>query len=313
MATVTLTDFEDLYTAIAEELKVQLTDGTTIGRIKRDINMIYLDHVIPAKPRAWWWLETNENIQTIDKITTGTVDITDDSTTVTFSSAPSSSVAGYYLKVSGFVETIKISSHTGGNTTATLESAWRRGNVSGNSFKLWKDNTTLDSNTKEVIQVTHEHMREPMEYVTVTDFKMFRSRNPDLEGYPEIFTIGDFDSSGDRKIYWYPAIDDFRYTLHVEGRQEATALSSDTDEPLMPVEDRIVIFYGACSRAWARERNETESAKNWNLFLGKLNQMMGRSEGAPKTTQMEVSSDYLVNKRYRRMWKHRRGKYWRSD
>jgi hypothetical protein len=77
-----LTDFEDIYTAVCEELKVPLTDGTTLARIKRDINMIYLNHVVPYKPRSWDWLVQRENIVTYEKIETGTVTVTADSTTI---------------------------------------------------------------------------------------------------------------------------------------------------------------------------------------------------------------------------------------
>ena len=38
-----LLDFVDIYTAVCEELKVPITDGTTLGRIKRDINIVYIN------------------------------------------------------------------------------------------------------------------------------------------------------------------------------------------------------------------------------------------------------------------------------
>jgi len=312
MATVTLVDFSDLYTAVCEELKIQLTDGTTVARIKRDINMIYLSHVVPFKPRAWWWLEKTQDIQTHAKVT-GTVTITDGSTSITLGTAPSVSLAGYRFKVQGFEEVIEITAHTAATTSATLKSAWRRGNVSAVSYTAWKDYTSLDSDMKEVVMVTHEKLHEPVVSVSSTTFREMYTRMPDYNGYPKIYTTGDFDGSANRTLKWYPACDTTQHTLHVLGVQEATRLSADADEPLMPVEDRIVLFYGACSRAWARERNESEAGKNWQLFQQKLAQMAAKSEDAPKVTEMSVDSDWLVNKRYRRLARSRRSGHWRRD
>lgn len=306
----TLVDFEDLYTAICEEIKVPLTDGVTLARIKRDINMIYLNHVIPFKPRAWWWLEKKEDIQTLEKITTGTVTIADGSTTVTFSSAPAISVAGYYLKVSGNPDIIKISAHTAGVATATLETAWQNGAITTLAYTLWKDYASVSSTLKEITQVMHDRRSVPLDAVSGTRFSELRGRSPDYNGYPIIYNSGDFDSSGNRIIHWWPSCWDTIVTLHVEGRQEATSLTSDADEPLMPVEDRIVLFYGACSRAWARERNQNEATKNWNLFMMKLTEMAGKAGDAPQVTSLQVDPDYMVNKRYRRFNKGRR---WESN
>lgn len=295
-----LVDFEDIYTAICEELKVPLTDTTTLGRIKRDINMIYQNHVIPYKPRAWWWLEKKENIVTYEKIDAGTVSVTADSTTVTFSSAPTVSVAGYYIKLTGYPEIVKISAHTASATTATLETAWMLETASGQSYKCWKDFAPLTATMKDIILVTHDRLSSPLDAMANVEFTEARQRHPHYEGYPIMYNTGDFDTDGNRIIRWYPACSDTRYQIKIEGRQEAPALSLDADEPLMPVEDRIVIFYGACSRAWSRERNDTEAGKNWTLFMGKLNEMAAKSGDAPQVVEMQTDKYYMRRKRYRR-------------
>lgn len=295
-----LVDFEDIYTAILEELKIPLTDGTTLGRIKRDINMVYINHVIPFKPRAWWWLELKESLPTYEKINTGTVTVTADSATITFSSAPTGSLTGYYIKLEAYPDVIKISAHTAASTTATLEETWVNDTGSGKSFRAWKNFAALPSTMKEVTTVTHDRRSVPLDAVHNSKFTEMRVRNPSTEGYPTIYNTGDFDASGNRIIRWHPSCWDSRVMLHVEGRQEALALSADADEPLMPVEDRIVIFYGACSRAWRRERNESEATANWNLFMQKLSEMAGKAGDAPQTTEISVDPDYLIRKRYRR-------------
>jgi len=312
---VTLVDYSDIYTAILEELKVPSTDGTTLARIKRDINMIYLNHVIPFNPRAWWWLEKKEDIVTYAKITTGTVTTTVSSTTITFSSAPAASVAGYYFKTTGDPTIYKISAHTAASTTATLDTAWQDSTTDGSGlgYKLWRDYASLSSTMKDVVVVTHDRRSGPLEMISHATFTERRARYPELEGYPTQVNVFDFDSSGYKQIRWYPAAWDKKVILHIEGRQEATALSADADEPLMPVEDRICLFYGACSRAWARERNESEATKNWNLFTMKLAEMAGKGGEAPQKTELTPDPDYMVNKRYARYFRRGYGQSWNSS
>src|SRR6185369_8156270 len=62
-------------------------------------------------------------IQTVTDITTGTVATTAASTTITFSSAPSVSVAGRFIQTSSSNDWYKITAHTAATTTATLEIA----------------------------------------------------------------------------------------------------------------------------------------------------------------------------------------------
>ena len=60
MAAYKLTDFSDIYLAVMEELKLQTSDTTSLNRIKRMVNMIYLDEVVPAS--RWFWLYGNTSL-----------------------------------------------------------------------------------------------------------------------------------------------------------------------------------------------------------------------------------------------------------
>lgn len=299
-----LNDYEDIYTAIAETIKIPLTDGVTLARIKRDVNIIYLNEVCTFKPRAWWWLEKKMDVVTYAKFNTGTVAVTKDSATITFSSAPTESLTGYYIKLTGYPDIVKISAHTASATTATLEYAWVNDAQPAGAFKCWRDFAPLASDIKEVTIVTHDQRSTPIEALSNPQFIERRARIPEIEGLPIYYNTGDFDANGNRVLRWFPACREERLYLHISGVQEATALSADADEPLMPVEDRIVLYYGALSLAWTRERNESEALKCWQMFLNKLAQMAGKSGDAPQLTEMSVDSDYLIRKRYRR---HNRG------
>ena len=49
MAIFELRTFDDVIQAVREELKIQSTDTVSINRIKRNINSVYLDEVVPAE------------------------------------------------------------------------------------------------------------------------------------------------------------------------------------------------------------------------------------------------------------------------
>jgi hypothetical protein len=72
------------------------------------------------------------------KITTGSVTLTLASESVTFSSGPSVSVAGWYLKVDGREGVYRIASHTAASTSAELDAAWPLSTVTAGTFTLFK-------------------------------------------------------------------------------------------------------------------------------------------------------------------------------
>lgn len=72
------------------------------------------------------------------KYTTGTVALTNGSTTLTFSSAPTISLAGYHLKLDGNDNYYKIVSHSANTTTGTIEAAFEATSVTANNYKAIK-------------------------------------------------------------------------------------------------------------------------------------------------------------------------------
>lgn len=309
---ITLVDFSDIYTAIMEELKIQSSDTVTKERIKRDINMVYLNEVVPFKP--WWWLSKSQDLQTETKITTGTVEVTQGSNTITFSSAPSISVTGYRINITGYAEILEITSHTASSTTATLKSAYTGTTDADATYTAWKNYAALDADVRQTTQVRHDHFEYPLDCVGYKKFRQIEAMNPLMEGRPRIYTTEDFDSDGQRIMRWYPSIYDTKTTLHVEAMQEATRLSQDADEPAMPLEDRIVLFYGGAAKAWARERDEESASKNWGEFQRKLRQMAARSQDGVDPVHFDKDNTYLLNIRYGGKRRHRkRGASWRSD
>lgn len=95
--------------------------------------------VDPQVNENWWWLLKEGQILTTAKIATGTVSVTNGSASITFSSAPASSVADFQFIVStGSLETYKILTHTGGSTAATLDTIFLGTTNAAASYTLFQ-------------------------------------------------------------------------------------------------------------------------------------------------------------------------------
>ncbi len=314
-----LVTFEDIYTAICEVMKIQLSDGVTLERIKRFINMAYIDELLPYKPRAWWWAQLNDNFTTVRKITDGTVSATVGSVTCTFTSAPAESQAGKLIKFLAYPEVYRIATHTAAATSFTLEEEFLAGSIEDAevitemSYKIWQDRYSIDPSITDIIQIMHNKRSEPLDAYNKAEFDAFVLNNPEVEGHPTIFSMGDYDPSGNRYIYLYPSCSDRPIHIKVLGLDELEELDGDDDEPAMPISDRIVLYYGGMWMAYEQQRNETESAKNYNLFMKKMDRMAARSGEAPQKTTMEVDRNYLAEKRYQRYVGPNQRRKWESD
>jgi hypothetical protein len=298
-------DFDDIIDMVMEELKYQSTDTTALNRIKRDINAIYLDEVIPFK--RWNWLHGHTQVQHKAYYNSGTATVTPESTTVTLSVAPtagSGSRAGYLFSVDGFDEIYTISTHTAGSTTVVLSSQYNGALSTTATFKIWADSIALPTNLKETVEIWQDFYRSTMEALGPQEFRKRVRMSPKSASKPEYYSTWDYEFSGTeteaaryRLLKIHPSMISDTITLHVDYVKEASPLDLDADEPLMPYEDRIVLVYGALSRAWARERNPEEALRNERLFKEKLDRMAGKVEDGFDKPQLTPDNLYVRKKR----------------
>jgi hypothetical protein len=105
----------------------------------------------PSVNEKWWWLRASSSLTMQAPISTGTVEVTQDSTAITFSDAPAVSVAGWHFRVSGILPVYKIAAHTAGATTATLDSVYTDTTDSAAVYKLMKLEYSLAADLGELI------------------------------------------------------------------------------------------------------------------------------------------------------------------
>lgn len=308
MAVYKLLDFEDIYTAILEELKIQSSDTTNLYRIKRAINMCYINEVIPAA--RWYWLQGNSAITHQAYYGSGTVSVTPSSTTVTLSVAPASTVGAsgsflnYYFSVDGTNDIYKITAHTALNTSFTIDREYNDALNATANFKIWQEDLALPTDLRETTEVWHDHQATPMEPKGLQDFRRIAAENRKAEGRPFHYSTYDYrdpstgtgetESDRYRLLKVFPAISSYATHIRFDYIKEADALELDGDEPLMPIEDRIVIFYGALSQLYSSlVRNPEEAARNYQLFQNKLAKMMGKIQDTLETPKLRPDSTYM--------------------
>jgi hypothetical protein len=307
-----IVDFSDIYSMVLEELKIQPSDTTTLNRIKRDINAIYLNEVVPFK--RWKWLSGHTDVEFKPYYGAGTASVTPDSTTVTLSTIvplASGSKAGYYFATDSFDEIYKIEAHTAGSDTITLTTPYTGTVNTAVKFKIWTDQIALPADCRETVEVWHDYHRKNMDPVGLQEFRRLVKEGTRNEGRPEIYSTYDYydptsgtgetESDRYRLMLIYPSIYQNSTTVHIDYTKEASALNLDGDEPIMPLEDRIVLVYGALSRAWVRERNPEESQRNYQLYQNKLGQMAGKLEDSFDTPSLSPSNKYISRMRGNRI------------
>jgi len=100
-----------------------------------------------------------------------------------------------------------------------------------------------------------------------------------------------------RELLIYPAIFNARTNLEVDYIKQAISLEADSDEPSMPMRDRIVLYYGALYHTWTRKANPDEAQAARMLFQSKLDKMAGKTEDSPDKPHLVPSKLYMGAKR----------------
>lgn len=314
-----LKTYSDIVSAVREALGVQSSDTIATNKIKRLINMVYLDEVVPAK--RWKWLEKETTAMHDAYYAVGTATVTNDSTTVTLNTAPNVSLGsfkGYKFAVDGFAEIYEVSAHTAASASVTLDAQYLGITSSTVNFKIWRDKVNLPANARETVEVWHARMPSSMKGVGPQDFIKYVNTNPKAEGFPSVFNTTDFfdPSTGDdetesdryRRLEIYPSITLTPVTIKIKYIEEVDALEDDTDEPVIPINDRMVLYYGTLAHAWSIiARDEEMSLKAERQFATKLARMMGNVDEGFDQPKLGASSSYLSSIRSRGISRKRLG------
>ena len=312
MAAYKLLDFKDIYEAIAAELKLQLSDTTSMNRIKRVVNMVYLDEVAPRA--RWFWLQGHSVVRHKITYSSGTCAVLSNTSTVTLSVPPAvtsgdnGSFKGWYFTIDGQNEIYRIAEHAAESATVTLDTPYNGNLVTANAFKIFQENIPLPLDCRETVEIYYDHLATPLRGLGLQEFRKTQTSAPKSQGRPAYYCTYDFQDPTDdtveteldryRVLKVFPAISSYTTILKVDYIKDVTPLELDGDEPLMPVEDRIVLYYGALSILWSSiGRNPEEAGRNKSLYEDKIARMMGKITDSMDKPRVEPESSYIVAKR----------------
>jgi hypothetical protein len=106
----------------------------------------------PTINENWWWLRASEpGILTLrPSITTGSVSVTNDSTTATLSASQTTDVAGYYFAVEGHADVFKVATHGGATATLTLDSVYTGTTNAETAYTLFRLDYALASDVLSI-------------------------------------------------------------------------------------------------------------------------------------------------------------------
>lgn len=101
-----------------------------------------------------------------------------------------------------------------------------------------------------------------------------------------------------KELFIYPSLNNTRTTLHIDYTRDGRPLEDDDDEPLIPLNDRTVLFHGGCWYAFENLRNDTaKSQRHEQQFYAKLARMAGKTTDSTDSPILTPSKGYLANKR----------------
>lgn len=149
----------DILDAVLERCG-EVTDGTSSYE---NSALLYVNSVYRAilaganefdvdcgEPWIWAQAASPQLLKLSAPYTTGTISLTNNSTTGTFSSAPSESLTGWYIKLDAGRDWYQISAHTAAMTSFTLDQAYIEDTGSGN-FKAVKTDYALSSTATRLV------------------------------------------------------------------------------------------------------------------------------------------------------------------
>ena len=279
--------------------------------------MYYMNEVVPFK--RWTWLQKSLQVVHGAYYNTGTAVVTPASTTVTLSVTPSvdlGSFKNYRFSVDDSNAIYTVSDHTAGSATLTLSLEFQEDLNSTANFKLWRDRVDLPATAKETVQITHPQLATPLKACGPQEFSKYQTARPKADGYPREYSTDTFynpagglsDTNRYRQVRLYPAITATPITLNVEYTEEALALSDDTDEPIIPLEDRIVLVYGAGAMAWSEIARNEEMADKWQVKANaKLARMAGERDDGFDTPKITPDGRYVNSQRNQGLRRRRYG------
>lgn len=172
-------------------------------------------------------------IQTVPDITTGTISTTANSLTITFSSAPTVSVAGRFVQTSSSNDWYRIASHTALSATATLDATSPAiYALTAGAYTVRKFYYSTSTNVDRILQIRQSITPYQLEEYTPERFSAVFA-NPLATGNPLMYMMSGKDTSDIWQFFLWPSPNTV-VNLYVDYLQMVTDLSANADVSIIP-------------------------------------------------------------------------------
>lgn len=199
--------------------------------------------LVPNMNEKWDWLRKNPpGVITMEpKYTTGTLSVTNNSTTITFSTNLTKSLVGWYIKIDDHADMFRLTSASSGQAGGTLESVYTGTTASGKSFTAYKLDYDIASDVLQLIAPMRTY--QDRSKVDGMDERALRTMWPlrmVTGGVPKAFAL--IDGNTVRFSHYGRDGANDLIKLEYEYLQRPSGLTdSGAEEPLVPFEHRKVL------------------------------------------------------------------------
>ncbi len=226
----------------------EVTDltGTTsdyLAQAKRYVQTSYYDLLAYA---PWpWVMKDPPGVLNVAAETTGTCEVTHDSTTVTLAAVDATTRLGWWFKVDGNEAVYRITAHTAGTAAVTLDATFKEDSDDDAAYHIFKDEYAIASDVLKIWRASNRN--DPYETINIVSPETHHQIWP--RRYEPSSVTGatremSLIRSGKVRITPYPESDDI--TLEYEYAVKPTAdltwdSNTTTDLLLVPLEFSSVV------------------------------------------------------------------------
>ncbi len=221
--------------------KIGITDDDVAVVVKQALNDV-LEEICQAYNFSW--LYGDGSFVTVAPYTTGTVTAIEGSTTITGTGVFTTAMVGrkFYCEDA----TYKISARVS-NTEITLATVYAGAGGAGLTYKIYQDEYSLSSSVEDVLSMRQENWPQKLTKKGIEEMDAYYPQRTSF-GYPSIYSIVGYDSTGYIKVAVYPIPNQAR-NIYYRYKKRVTEMSADNDTPIIPLRYRWVLFKGAVSIA----------------------------------------------------------------
>lgn len=246
----------------------ETTSSQMVTMVDRWINEGH-EQVALRKKRDW--LDQQFTVQ-VNAAVSATCSVTNGSTTVTFASG-TTFVSGierqFYSKE--FEEIYDVASST--SNVITLSEPYLGETSTAATGVVFQSSVILDTDIRSVYQVYHQHSDQPLVDVGPQQMRAIQeAHGPQLDYARYMSIFGQAASSVGRRLVLFPYPLE-KYTLYIDANTYVPLLSSASDEPVLPMQYRQILYWYGLYKLFLFRRNDEQAGiavSNFNQMLSKL-------------------------------------------